>query len=149
MNILEIEQLFNSEDTLPLVLEETQETFSKIDDWSNAMKNNVTDNPEEAKKALTELTGCYMDLYRVLAIASTEKKNREQRYYGELKINTENEGKKFVGTVADKEASSYVANYRRIRNIIEGYTNVCDKAISSLQSLLKHMTEELKMERGQ
>ena len=143
MRVLEIEQLFQSEETLAKVLEECQEDFDKIDYYSGLMKASITNNPEEAKKALNELTGTYMSMKSVLAIAETEKKNREIRYYDSLRINMENEGKKFVSTTAEKQASAQVADYRRIRNIILGYTNSCEKAISTLQSLLKFLSSEM------
>ena len=109
------------------------------------MRQGITTNPEEALNALSELTGIYMSLKAVLAIAETEKKNREIRRYNEIKKEIENAGTKFVSVSADKEASSYVASYRRLRNIIQAYTDSCEKAISILQSLLKFFTIEISL----
>ena len=44
----------------------------------------------------------------------------------------------------EREASDYVSNYRRVRNILQGYLDVCDKAISTCQSLLKSIGAEIK-----
>jgi len=145
MRVLEIEKLFQQEDTLDEVLTKCKEDFDKVDYYAGIMKDNLTDNPEEAKKALNELTGVYIGLKTVLAIAETEKKNRETRYYDQLRIDTENAGKKFVSASSEKEASAHVANYRRIRNLIQGYTDACEKAISTLQSILKYLAEEMKL----
>lgn len=145
MRIQEIEKYFQKEDTLDKVLEECSEDFEKIDYYAGIMKDGITDNPEEAKDALIKLTGIFMSLKIVLSIAETEKKNREGRYYDQLRIDTENEGKKFVSSVADKQASVLVSNYRRVRNSITGYVNSCEKAISTLQSILKYLGEELKL----
>ena len=142
MRVLEIEKLFENEDTLNEVLTKCKEDFEKIDYYAGIMKNNITNNPEEVKKALNELTGEYITLKTVLAIANTEKKNREMRQYDQLRIDTENAGTKFVAQTADRQASLYVASYRRVRNIIEAYTNAVEKAISSLQSILKYMATE-------
>jgi len=32
-----------------------------------------------------------------------------------------------------------------VRNIVQGYIDACEKALSSLQSLLKYMGEELRL----
>ena len=144
MRIKEIEQYFQSEETLDKVLEACQEDFDKIDYYSGLLKQNVTDNPEEVKKALIELTGCYMSLYPVMSLSDSEKNNREVRAYCQIRIDTENAGGKFVDASAQKEASNAVSNYRRIRNILEGYTEASNRAISSLQSILKYLSEEVK-----
>ena len=143
MRIQKIEEYFKSEDTLNEVLEECSEEFKSVDYYAGIMKKGIVDdNPAEAKSALSKLTGVYMNLKTILAIAETEKKNRETRYYDQKRIDTENAEKKFVSASTEKEASAYVASYRRIRNIIEAYVDACLKAIVSLQSLLKYMTIE-------
>jgi len=147
MRILEIEKLFAKEETLDKVIESCQSEINQVDYWANCMKQNLTDNPEETKKALNDLTGCYMLLKSVLAIAESEKSNREVRYYDKTRIEIENVGGKFTSASVEKQASAYVANYRRIRNILEAYVNASEKAISSLQSLIKMMTEEYKMDK--
>lgn len=146
MKIYEIEKLFKKEKTLEDVLEQCQEDFNLIDEYSQNMKNGVTDIPEEAKTTLNKLTGVFMALKTLSAIAETEKKNREIRAYEQLRIDTENEGKKFVSSVAEKQASVEVAGYRRIKNIINGYLSACEKALSTLQSILKFMGEEMKLQ---
>jgi len=146
MRILEIEKHFQSEETLDKVLEALTEDIEKVDYWANVMKQGLTINPEEAKEALNDLTGRFMSLKTVLSIAESEKKNRETRAYNNIRIEKENESKKFVSASADKEASGRIANYRRIRNIIQAYVDSCEKAISTMQSLLKHMSEEMKLQ---
>jgi len=144
MRILEIEKLFEDESKLDEVLTKCADDFEKVDYFADIMKQNITNNPEEVKKALNELTGTFSNLRTVLAIAETEKKNREIRAYSKLRIDTENEGKKFQDGQGKQLASGQVASYRRIRNLILGYKEACEKSIGSLQSLLKHMTEEMK-----
>jgi len=146
MRILEIEKHFQQEDTLNKVLEALKEDIEKIDYWSSIMKRGITVNPEEAKDALNDLTGRFMSLKTILSIAETEKKNRETRKYNEIKMAKENAKQKFVSASADKEASAFVGDYRRIRNLIQAYVDSCEKAISTLQSLLKYMGEEIKLQ---
>lgn len=139
----ELEELFQSEDTLDSVLEECGEDFKKINYFADLLKKDVvSDNPKEARTAISKLTGIYMELKPVLALAETEKKNREIRYYDTKRMDMENEGKKFVSAPAEKEASVHVASYRRVRNIIQGYLDACDKAISSLQTIIKAQRKE-------
>ena len=142
MRILELEKKFQSEETLDAVLEDLKDDIAKVDYWAGVLRSGLVDNPEEANKALGELTGTYMNLRAVLAIAQYEKKNREVRHYGQLRIDIENQGKKFVSASAEKEASAHVAGYRRIRNLILGYKESAEKAVGSLQSMLKDMTRE-------
>ena len=139
MRILEIELLFQKDETLGNILEECKEDFDIIDNISNnVLVSKIASNPEEAKGALLEVTGAYSNLSTVLAIAETEKKNRQEREYNRLRIEVENAGNKFISAQADKQASGFVAPYRRIRNIIGGYTGAAEKIISSLQSMLKY-----------
>lgn len=142
MRILEFEKLFQSVDTLDKALEFLEDDINRVDEWVKNMKNNVTINPEECKDALMELTGIYANLRTALTIAETEKKNREIKAYNVIRIEAGVAGTKFVSTTADKEASAEVAVYRRIRNIILGYKESCQTAVSSLQSLLKYMAVE-------
>jgi hypothetical protein len=146
MRILDIENYFKSEDTLDQVLEECKGEFERIDYWAGKMKSNITDNPAEAKSSLNELTGIYMTLKTVLAIAETEKKNKEIREYDRLRIEAGKSGKKFVSASSEKQASASVTSYRRVRNIIEAYLEASNKAISTLQSILKWLVEEAKLE---
>ncbi len=140
MRILEIEKLFENEDTLDQVLGQCKKDINQIDYWSGVRKSNLTDNPEEISKALNELSGCYSNLRTILGIADTEFTNREVRQYNSIKMQKSNEGVKFtsqVDSAIKKEASASVASYRRIYNIIKSYTEACDKHIITLQSILK------------
>ena len=139
MRILEIEKAFQDEKTLIKVLELCKEDFEIIDEMANnILKTKIANNAEEAKSAVLVLAGAFSNLTVVLSVAMTEKKNREIREYNRIRIETENSDKKFTSTVGDKQASEFVADYRRIRNIIEGYVTGCEKQISALQTTLKN-----------
>lgn len=142
MRILEIENLFKSKETLDKALEFCKADIEMIDYWSDIRKTGITDNSEEINKALNQLSGCYANLKTVLGVAESEKKNREVRHYEELKINATNSDKKFTSAVAERESSSYVAPYRRVRNIIEAYVESADKHIVTLQSILKDLGKD-------
>lgn len=145
MRILEIEKLFQDEKGLIEVLNKCEEDFNKIDYYANLLKQRVANNPEQCKSALLELTGIYMSLNPILSTAITEKKNREERYYDSYRIEIENKGEKFTSAIGERKASLFIAEYRRIRNILQGYVNSCEKGISTLQSMLKYFGEEVKL----
>lgn len=145
MNYKEALELFSSEETLTEILKKCKPHFDIINHYSNIFENNLINNPEECKEALNKLTGVYMYLKPILYIAETTKKNNEVSYY--FKKKSEFTGTKFVSTPVEKEASHHVKNFRRIRNILQGYMDSCDKAISSCQSILKHMAEEIRLNR--
>ena len=150
MRILEIEQLFQNETTLPQVLEKIQDDIQRIDEYSSMAKTNTYNTAESITEILQQLSGCFANLRVVLALAETEKKNREVRAFNEIRINFENEAKtdekgkliKFVASLGEKEASAKVAPYRRIRNLVEGYKEACEKSISVMQSVLKDENKE-------
>lgn len=142
--IFEIEAMFQNEQELHLVIEDCKDNIDKINYWQGVLLQGVLDSAEQAKTALQELTGAYMGLRTYVTVAQTEKAIRQNVAYQELRKNSTG---KFVSTVADAEASAMVNNYRRVRNYLEGYYNQCDKAISSVQSLLKFMGEEIRLNR--
>lgn len=147
MRVLEIEQLFQSEENLDKVLEEVKADFELIDKWAELRKQNITDNPAEVDRALNELSGTLSNLRTLLGVAETEKKNREVRYKNQIRIDTENAGNKYVDTKAKAEASAYVASYRRIRNIVEAYYEANQTHISTLQSILKDLNKDYNLEK--
>ena len=139
MRILEIERAFQDEKTLGKVLELIKEDIELVDYYArDILKTKLANNPEEAKSAVLVLAGVFSNLTTVLSVAMTEKKNREIREYNRIRIEAENAEKKVTSAVIEQQASVFVADYRRIRNIIEGYVNGCEKQISALQSTLKN-----------
>jgi len=144
MRIREIEALFQQDDTLDQVLDTLKEDFENVDYYANTLRSGLVDNANDANEALGKLTGSFSNLRTVLGVAETEKKNRQVRYFNKLRIEKENNNKKFVATVGEKESSEHVAEYRRIRNIILGYKEACEKDIMSLQSILKDLDREKK-----
>jgi hypothetical protein len=146
MYILEVESLFQNSDNLNKVLEAVQIEIDKLTEISKSIRSSLSSNPVEAKRVMTELTGIYMTLNPVLAIAESEVKNREVKYYEKLRIETEGTERKFVSASAEKQAESSVTSYRRVRNLISAYVSSAEKGISTLQSLLKFEGTEMQMQ---
>jgi cell division septum initiation protein DivIVA len=139
MRILEIEQAFKNEKELKKVLDLCKEDIELVDYYANdVLKSKLANNAEEAKSAVLVLAGVYSNLTTVLSIAITEKKNRETREYNRIRIEAENAEKKVTDSAKEMMASEYVADYRWIRNVIEGYVTGCEKQISALQTTLKN-----------
>lgn len=140
-----IEEYFKKEETLPKALEECKDDFDKIDYFAGIFKTVASDNPEEVKRALAELTGVFMSLKIVVSIAQSYKKNAELEKYIKLRKESEASGSKFVATVAEKESSAHVKEYRKTRDILEAYLEKCEKGISTAQSLLNWFKQEHKL----
>ena len=145
MRIKELEKQFRNEESLDEIFDTLKSEIEKVDEWSELLRDNQASNPEMAKQALGELTGVFMRLNVALSVANSEKKNREVRAYNRIKQETEQAGNKFVSASADKQASAEVADYRRIRNYIQGYVESCKSAMSSIQSVLKQIQEEMRL----
>lgn len=146
-DIFKIENNFQSKETLDEVLKYCNLYFKRIDSCMLQLRRNEVRDPETCQEVLTKLAGYNGALKPVLLVAMTEKKNRETRYYNRRREEIEKEGIKFVSTSVDREASGEVADYRRVRNIIEAYTDICDQAISILQSKLKYLGEAIRLEK--
>jgi len=135
----------NDEQTALNVLTECQCYFDKIEEISGLFANGVVDNPTECRKILNECTAIYLALNPLLSLAETEKNNREVVHFNSRRMELEKNGGKFTATATEKESSAYVATYRRIRNILEGYVESVKVAIGTCQSNLKSMGEETRL----
>ena len=138
----EIEKLFADEKTIDLVLEDIRENLEVVDKWTDVNSSDFGDNKEEIKKAIDQLSKAYKNIRLVAGIADSEYRSRDDRYYNEKKIQAEADGVKFTDATTKKEASLAVAEYRRIRNITEAYSDACNKRITVLQSILKDIASE-------
>jgi|WetSurSiteA1Bulk_404760.scaffolds.fasta_scaffold00683_15 hypothetical protein len=138
----DIEEHFQNKEKLPELLEQYQEVFDVILYWESCLKNDAVDTPSETDKAMKQLASVYSTLNVVARIAETYKINAESKYYNVKRMELENEGHKTVAASLENEATEHVSDYRRIRNIFEGYRDSCDRLISVLQSSLKSAERE-------
>lgn len=142
MKLIDAMTAMENEDTCLEVLTNCECYFDKIDDIAGSFANGQADNSVALRGILNDCTSIYLALKPLLALAETEKANREVIYYNKAKIAMEAAGQKFVATAMDKEASAAVGNYRRVRNILDGYVETLKVAISTCQSGLKSIGEE-------
>ena len=115
--------------------------FDKIEEYRKKLLVVDTNNLPEIKKILLTLTGYYMSLCNVVKKLQTLKRNKESAYFHQRKIEIENEGKKFTSAPIEKEASLYVAEERRVRNIFEGYLDACLEGMRTCRSFLNSKDE--------
>jgi len=144
MDLQELKTTIESENFADL-LEEMDSVFLEIDKIAEDLSGGLLSDVNICIDYLSRLTGYYMYLNPILSELRSYKKNKELREYHSLKMQIENEGKKFVSAPVEKEASLAVAEVRRIKNVVEGYVEACKTAISSCQSIIKYFAEERKM----
>ena len=151
MNYDEILTLLENDEQVLVFLKKLQPTFDKINNYQNLFQNHqISINSSECKKALDELTGLYMYLNPIYSVTKAIKQNKEDQFYTaeRKKIESSLDGKRFISAPLDRAASAHVGNYRIVRNILGKYVESCDKAISSCQSILKYMSEEIKLSKN-
>lgn len=144
----EVEVYFQTEDFDGLI-ERCQPVFAEVLELSARVKEEVTiDTPEAIKEIMMKMSGCYGELKVIHIAADTTKKREELVFYNNKKMAVEAEGKKFVDGATKMEASNHAMNYRRIRNAVGAYLDICDKTISVCQSVLKYALEEARINKG-
>ena len=138
--IFAIEEYFKKESTLESVLKYCAKHFEKIDLYSSHLRKSP-DDIVKLNKIMILAVGEQTFLEPILGLAITYKKNEEEIYYNKKRIAIEKEGtKKFSSAPVEREASAHVADYRRVRNIIQAYVNSCKAMVSAIQSRLKNVS---------
>lgn len=135
---------FSDSNNLDELLEDYSDVFTMIDDYGQQLRSGILNSPDDYKECLDKMTGAFISLEPLYTRAESYKLNEELRTYVTLKKAIEDKGEKVVATSLDKEASLSVADYRRVRAILEGYVEACSKAIGTCQTQLKRFETEIK-----
>ncbi len=143
MQYSEIIKYFETEEGLNQLLEDCKDTFNALDELTNQLQGNVLSSPDDWKNTLSLATGHYSFLNPIYTLATAVKENEEIHRFIEEKNELESKGEKVVVASLEKSASLKVANYRKIRNLLEGYVGVSEKIIATAQSQLKQLGLEL------
>jgi hypothetical protein len=122
---------------LEKLLVDYKDIFEMIDDYGQQLISGILSNPDEYALCLDKLTGAYISLEPLYTMAEAKKLNEELGAYMTLKRELESKGEKVVATSLEKESSLAVADFRRIRAILEGYVEACAKGIGTCQTQLK------------
>lgn len=145
----EVEQILTEENGFEKTLAQLQESFMRVEEISEELKDGGFSDGEAISKLLLESTGYWEQLNIVYTTLDTIKTKRELGYYHSEKIRIESDPKaKFADGALKQEASNAVMEERRIRNVVKSYVDACDRNITSCQSFLKYLTESQKRTQG-
>ena len=136
---------FINTEGLEKLLTDYKDIFEMIEDYGQQLVQGIISTPSDYKSCLDKLTGAYITLEPMYAVAESVKLNEELKKYMELKRNLEGLGEKVVASSLDKEASLSVASFRRVRAVLEGYVEACTKGIGTCQTQLKRIEFEMKI----
>jgi len=146
MKYTTIEKYFTGkEEDMVTLLKDITPIFDIIDDYSQEILHGVMTTIKEYEDAKTKLIGCIMTLNPILSMAITAKKNGMLHYYVAQKREIENKApiadekgklvkEKFVDGATKTESEEYVATFRRVRNIIQGYINASWAGVNDCES---------------
>jgi hypothetical protein len=133
---------FASQEGLTKLLNDYNEVFTLLDDISQQLLQGIVTTTDDFRTVLNQATGAYGTIEPLYSLAIAYKENAELRYYVEKKRELEGKGEKVVAASLDKESSDAVADIRRVRNILEGYSNVAEKLIITAQTQLKRIDND-------
>lgn len=142
-------EYFDTKEGLEKLLIEYKDIFDMIDDYGQQLISGILSTGEDYKTCLDKMTGAYTSLEPLYTQAEAKKLNEELQAYVTLKRELENKGEKVVAASLEKESSLAVADFRRIRAILEGYVEACSKCIGTCQTQLKRIEFDIKNKNGQ
>ncbi len=139
MRILELQKLADTEEIVLEILNFVSDDIKIVDEIADNLKKDVSANPILIRTLLSQISGAHSNLKTAWGIVETEKTNTQLRYYYNEKTNIikDNPKAKFNVSATKEEARATVLNYRRVRNILQFYTESASQDISTLQSLKK------------
>lgn len=135
---------FTETEGLNRLLTDYQDLFELVDDYGQQLIQGVLTTSNDYKECLDKLTGAYISLETLYTIAESVKLNQELRAYVSMKKALEDKGEKVVASSLEKESSLVVADFRRVRAILEGYVEACSKGIGTCQTQLKRIEFDIK-----
>jgi len=145
MKIQEIRLKMQSEDGVNEIVEYYQPCFDEIDDIITRLKEDNLSDEKSLLSAQTKLTGLYGTLITPFKVAEATKIHKEAQNF--ILINeeyeTNNPGAKSLAIgKLDQLTAVKIADWRTLRNILEGYVLAAEKAIITCQSNLKNLKTE-------
>ena len=148
MNLFEVQKLFQSEDTVELVLEEIADVLQTVEDYNEKSYLGQLDNPAVIDRALQVMCGCHGKLELFLACAEHELLTRESKTRITRALEIINDKGKVTTTEDTQikhEAVVAVANYRKVFLLLKNATYHCSTFISICQSRLKRADDPSKL----
>jgi uncharacterized protein YdcH (DUF465 family) len=122
--------------TLTKLLTKFDPIFKKIDTIKKSMVKLDQANVSGIKDILTQLTGYYMEVVDIHKKVESLVKNKRCAYYYTRKVEIEAAGDKFSSAPTERESDLYVADERRVRDILAGKVDACIEGIRTCRTLL-------------
>lgn len=135
---------FVNTEGLEKLLANYKDVFDMVDDFGQQLIQGIPNTPNDYKEILDKLTGAFISLEPLYTQAEAKKLNEELQAYVSMKRSLEEKGDKVVAASLEKEASLAVADFRRVRAILEGYVEACAKAIGTCQTQLRRIEFDIK-----
>lgn len=135
--LAEIEEMFYNgklNELLPAIKEELE----RCDYYDRLMIDNITDNAEECKKAVNELSGLHGIIVKVYHFSEGALDVAEPKTKVRIRQEAQTKGEKLTDATVASQAEVEVSIYRRIRCYLLGYVEGLNKSIGTLQSILKY-----------
>jgi hypothetical protein len=133
---------FQSPEGLEQLIVDYKDLFDQIEDYGQQLLQGILTTSEDFKGMLNFMTGSYVSLEPLYSIAESTKLNEELKNYVGIKRDLESKGEKVVAANLEKEASLSVADFRRVRAVLEGYVLATEKAIVTSQTQLKRLEQD-------
>ena len=129
---------FKKDDSAVLskILKELEMTFKAVEATRKILPKLDINNLDKVKQIQLETLSYYGQLREWFLRIDSLKKNKEDCYYQYLRNLAESKNDKFVSAVAEKEASVFVSEERRVRDLIEGKLDFALETIKTCRNLL-------------
>ena len=129
---------FKKDDTAVLakILKELDPTFKAVEASRRLLPKMSINNLDAVKKLELDTTSAYGILREWFLRIDCLKKNKEDCYYQFLRNEAEKKNEKFVSAVAEKESSVYVAEERRVRDMIQGKLDFALETMKTCRNLI-------------
>jgi hypothetical protein len=141
MKYTKLRQYFEKND-MESLLKDCEDVFTTLDDYKEQFIANNFSTGDEYKEALNRITGCYMFLEPILSLSQAFKEIKQDEAHSNLRVDAETNGKKLTADALNVESHKAVSLYIRVRNIIEAYVKNSEKAIITIQTVLKREENE-------
>ena len=129
---------FKKDDSAVLakILKELDPTFKAVEATRKLLPKIDINNLDKVKQIQLETVSHYGLLREWYLRIDSLKKNKEDSYYQFLRNQAEAKNDKFVSAVAEKESSVFVAEERRVRDLIAGKLDFALETIKTCRNLL-------------
>ena len=129
---------FKKDDTaiLAKILKELEPTFKAVEASRKILPTLDINNLDKVKKIQLEMTSHYGLLREWFLRIECLKKNKQACYSQYLRNEAEKKNEKFVSAVAENESSVYVAEERRVRDMIQGKLDLSVETLKTCRNLI-------------